>query len=88
MTDAIQNSTINPVVKRKSKLEKLLTSRTLWRGVIALIGAIVFWEVCSQSKVWFGIEVPWIGKVPPPTEVVAAWEKIIYYNILLSPLRQ
>ena len=80
MTDAIQNSTINPVVKRKSKLEKFLTSRTLWRGVIALIGAIVFWEVCSQSKVWFGIEVPWIGKVPPPTEVVAAWEKIIYYT--------
>jgi NitT/TauT family transport system permease protein len=78
MTDAAQG--ISSVPKKKSKLEKIVTNKSFWRGVIALIGAVIFWEVCSQSKAWFGVEIPWIGKVPPPTEVIAAWEKIIYYT--------
>ncbi len=80
MTDAVQSKSISSVSKKKSKLEKMLTNKSLWRGVVALIGAIIFWEVCSQSKVWFGVEIPWIGKVPPPTEVIAAWQKILYYT--------
>jgi len=58
----------------------MLTNKSFWRGVMALIGFVIFWEVCSQSKVWFGVQVPWIGKVPPPSEVIAAWQKIIYYT--------
>ena len=80
MTDAVQVKSTGAVPKRKSKLEKMLTNKSLWRGVVALIGAVVFWEVCSQSKIWFGVEVPWIGKVPPPTEVIEAWKKIFYYT--------
>lgn len=80
MTDAVQSESISPVPKKKSKLEKMLTNKSFWRGVVALIGAVIFWEVCSQSKVWFGVEIPWIGKVPPPTEVIAAWEKILHYT--------
>ena len=80
MTDAVQSESISPVPKKKSKLGKMLTNKSFWRGVVALIGAVIFWEVCSQSKVWFGVEIPWIGKVPPPTEVIAAWQKILYYT--------
>jgi len=66
--------------KKRSKLSKALTSDTFWRGIVALIGFVVFWEVCSQMKNWTGVEVPWIGKVPPPTEVVAAWSEIFWYK--------
>ena len=33
----------------------------------------------SQSKVWFGVVIPWIGKIPPPTEVVEAWATIFFF---------
>jgi NitT/TauT family transport system permease protein len=60
-----------------SKIGRIFGNKTLWRGVVALIGFILFWEVCSRFKLWFGIEIPWIGKVPPPTEVMAAWVEVI-----------
>jgi NitT/TauT family transport system permease protein len=61
----------------RSRLEKILTNKAFWRGLISLIGFIVFWEVCSRSKDWFGVEIPWIGKVPPPTLVATAWVEVI-----------
>lgn len=70
--------TPTPPVRRRSKLVKALTGKTFWRGVVAIIGFIVFWEVCSRFKAWFGIQVPWIGHVPPPTDVVRAWAEIFF----------
>jgi len=53
-----------------------MRNKAFWRGVVALIGFVVLWEIGSQAKIWFGFEVPWIGKVPPPTEVVDAWRVV------------
>ena len=80
MTNAVQSESVILVPRKKSKLEKLLRSKSLWRGIVALIGAIVFWEICSQSEHWFGVKVPWIGEVPPPTEVIEAWKTIFWYT--------
>lgn len=88
MSEALQNTVGPPNVdmdtpvkaRKRSKIEKALVNRSLWRGVVALVGFVVFWEVCSQMKVWTGFEVPWIGKIPPPSEVVAAWSEIIWYS--------
>jgi len=54
-------------------IQKFLFNRSSSRGLIAIIIFLLFWEVCSRSGVWFGIPVPWIGKVPAPTAVVHAW---------------
>jgi len=80
MADAVQSAHDTTAPVKRSKLSKALRNKSLWRGVVALIGFVVFWEVCSQAKTWFGFEVPWIGKVPPPTEVVEAWSEIIFYS--------
>jgi NitT/TauT family transport system permease protein len=66
-----------PARRKRSKFEKAISSPSFWRGVIALIGFVVFWEICSQFESWVGIKVPWIGEVPPPTQVVAAWSEVI-----------
>ena len=80
MTDAVQSAhDTTVVVAKRSKLRKLADNKTLWRGLAAIILFVVFWEVCSQSKGWFGIEVPFIGKVPPPSEVLNAWSEIIQH---------
>jgi len=80
MTNAVQNKSIISAPRKRSKFEKLIRNKSLWRGIVALIGAVMFWEICSQSKIWFGVEIPWIGKVPPPSEVIEAWKKIFYYS--------
>jgi NitT/TauT family transport system permease protein len=59
-------------------LMKKLQNKSLWRGVVALIGFVLFWEVCSQ-KLYMGVDVPWIGKIPPPTEVFDEWKKIFFW---------
>ena len=80
MTDAVQSAhDTTVVVVKRSKLRKLADNKTLWRGLAAIILFVVFWEVCSQSKGWFGIEVPFIGKVPPPSEVLNIWSEIIWH---------
>lgn len=65
--------------RKRSKLEKAISSKSFWRGVVALIGFVLFWEVCSRMEQWTGVEVPWIGKVPPPTEVLIAWTEIFWF---------
>lgn len=78
MTDAVQSAhdTTNVVVKR-SRLRRLSDNKSLWRGLASIILFILFWEICSQSKVWFGIQVPFIGKVPPPSAVINVWADVV-----------
>lgn len=79
MADAVQSAHDTTVRVKRSKLSKALRNKSFWRGIVALIGFVILWEIGSRFKMWFGVEAPWIGKVPPPTEVVEAWSKIILY---------
>ncbi len=78
MTDAVQSAhDTTVVVAKRSKLRKLADNKTLWRGLAAIILFVLFWEVCSQSKDWFGIQVPFIGKIPPPSAVLDVWVEVV-----------
>ena len=79
MTDAVQSAHDTSFVVKRTRLRKILDNKTLWRGVAAIILFILFWEVCSQFKGWFGIQIPWIGKIPPPSEVVVSWVEIVQH---------
>ncbi len=78
MADVVQSTNVETVPFKRSKLMKKLQNRSLWRGVVALVGFVLFWEVCSQ-KLYMGVDVPWIGKIPPPTEVYAEWKNIFFW---------
>ena len=58
-------------------LRGALANPMFWRGIVALIGFVLFWELCSRSKQMFGVQVPWIGMVPPPSDVLRAWAKVV-----------
>ena len=67
------------MAKKRSKFEKAITSITFWRGVVALVGFVISWELLSKYvPMTFGFEVPWIGKVPPPSEVIEAWKEVFF----------
>ncbi len=55
---------------RGNSFVRWITSRSTRRALVALIVFVVLWEIGSRSKQWFGIEMPWIGKIPPPSQVL------------------
>ncbi|HXN15458.1 MAG TPA: ABC transporter permease [Usitatibacter sp.] len=59
------------------KIRKVLLRRATWRAVIAIAVFILLWEVGSRSKQWFGFAMPWVGHIPPPTAVLAAWSGLL-----------
>lgn len=63
--------------KQKSIILKSLTDLTFWRGVVAIIVFLVLWEIGSQAKNWFGFMVPFVGKIAPPTDVIARWTEVV-----------
>ena len=62
--------------KQKSKFLKHLVDLTFWRGVVAILIFLVLWEIGSQAKNWFGFMVPFVGKIAPPTDVIARWTEV------------
>jgi len=62
--------------KQKSIILKLLADLTFWRGIVAIIVFLVLWEIGSQAKNWFGFMVPFVGKIAPPTDVIARWTEV------------
>lgn len=58
-------------------LRNIFANPMFWRGIVALIGFALFWELCSRFKELFGVQVPWIGMIPPPSAVLKAWAKVV-----------
>jgi NitT/TauT family transport system permease protein len=58
-------------------MRNALLSRTMLRGILSVVVSLVLWEVGSRSKQWFGVAMPWVGNVPAPTAVLAAWAKLV-----------
>ncbi len=65
------------VVVRRSRWQRLKDNRKLWRGTAALVVTLVLWEIGSRWDEWFGMTLPWIGLIPPPTDVVVAWGDVL-----------
>ncbi len=54
-----------------------LFSRSALRGIIAIVIFIVFWEIGARSEAWFGYRFPFVGLVPPPTDVFVSWSGLV-----------
>jgi NitT/TauT family transport system permease protein len=65
------------VRRKKSLVRRFRESTKLRRGVIALLGALVFWELGSRWDELFGWQFPGIGLIPPPTAVLVAWAEVL-----------
>jgi NitT/TauT family transport system permease protein len=47
------------------------------RAIVSILIFLVLWEIGSRSKQWLGFPLPWIGEVPAPTAVLAAWAGLV-----------
>jgi NitT/TauT family transport system permease protein len=60
-----------------TKLKDKLFSRATLRGIFAIVVFVVLWEVGARSEQWFGYRFPFLGLVPPPTDVFTSWSGLI-----------
>ena len=64
-------------VRRRTRFQRLKENRKLWRGILAIAIALVLWEIGSRWDQWSGFTLPFIGLIPPPTDVAVAWVSVL-----------
>ena len=63
--------------KRAGKLESILSDITLRRGILSMVMFLILWEVGFRFDGWFGVMVPFIGKIDAPSLVVMRWSEVV-----------
>ena len=60
-----------------NNFKKKLFSRAALRGIFAIFVFVCIWEVGARSEQWLGFRMPYLGLIPPPTDVFASWAGLI-----------
>lgn len=63
--------------RRRSRLERMVTSSTFWRGLVGILVFLAVWQLGATSKAWLGIELPFFGKLPTPIDVAYSATEIV-----------
>ena len=70
-------------MKKGKFIDKLLSRATL-RGTFAIVLFIIIWEVGARSEQLFGFRMPYLGLIPPPSDVAISWAGLLgdssYWN--------
>jgi NitT/TauT family transport system permease protein len=69
-----------------------ITGAEFWRGCVAIVCFLLFWQIGSRSVDWLGFAVPAVSQIPPPTAVlhqlyVLIQEPSFWYSGYLSSVR-
>lgn len=95
MTDAtVENKPVRVEPVRRSRLQKLIQSTTFWRGIMSIVTFLILWELGSRfgELTGTGIELPFIGKIPPPSAVFVSFLEVIpnigYWNSWLQSTKR
>jgi len=63
--------------KKAEKLKSILSDLTLRRGILSIVIFLILWEVGFRFHGWFGVMVPFIGKIDAPSFVVMRWSEVV-----------
>lgn len=72
-----QASAATPLTRRARSLLTSALRPSVRRGFVSLAAFVVFWQIGSTWHQWAGFRLPWIGVVPPPSDVFAAWAGLL-----------
>jgi len=60
-----------------NKFKKHLSGRATLRGITAIVIFVIIWELGARSEQLLGYRLPFLGLVPPPTDVAVSWAGLI-----------
>lgn len=83
---------MNAIGATALKVSTFVTGGDFWRGIVAVLAFLLFWEVGSRSEDWFGFAFPWISQIPPPLSVLREMMTLVqdlnfWQSAYLSTLR-
>ena len=58
-------------------LKKIFSDLTFKRGIASILIFLILWEIGFRFHEWFGIMLPFVGKIDAPTLVVARWREVV-----------
>jgi NitT/TauT family transport system permease protein len=61
---------VSALGKWPMQVANFIAGEDFWRGVVATIVFLLFWEIGSRSEALFGFAFPWVGQVPAPSAVL------------------
>src|SRR5262245_64707872 len=61
----------------RALLLRTLGNREFWRGLVAIVVFLILWEIVSRSNDVSGSTLPYVGLLPPPSDVAVAWSKVL-----------
>ena len=60
-----------------ARAKALASDLTFRRGVLSILIFLTLWEIGFRFNEWFGVMVPFVGKVDAPSIVVTRWSDVI-----------
>lgn len=63
----------SPLARRLRAVGRWMSQPSIRRGIVSLAGFVALWQIGSTWHEWAGFRLPWIGTVPPPSDVFVAW---------------
>ena len=58
-------------------LKRIFSDLTFKRGVASILIFLILWEIGFRFHEWFGVMLPFVGKIDAPTLVVARWSEVV-----------
>ena len=58
-------------------LKRIFSDLTFKRGVASILIFLILWEIGFRFHEWFGVMLPFVGKIDAPTLVVARWREVV-----------
>ncbi len=60
-----------------ARVKALVSDLTFRRGVLSILIFLTLWEVGFRFNEWFGVMVPFVGKVDAPSIVATRWSDVV-----------
>lgn len=71
------SAAVAPRPRRSYWRKSYFASAEFWRGLVAIAMFLALWELGSRWKEFFGYSLPYVGLLPPPSDVAVAWAKVL-----------
>jgi NitT/TauT family transport system permease protein len=63
--------------RRLGRLRRVV-GRTAWRrGAIGVVLFVALWQMVTSVDEWIGVQVPYLGKLPPPSDVLTGFTELV-----------
>jgi NitT/TauT family transport system permease protein len=69
--------TVEAAPKRWRRLRRLVGTTAWRRGAIGIVAFVALWQVVTSLDEWIGFQVPYVGKLPPASDVLTGFIELV-----------